>query len=314
MFRHTIVLPLAAACCLGWVSTAVRAASPRDSLMTDSTWLASHLKDPNLVILTLGVKATYDAGHIPGAQFITMDAVSAPMDHSTMDSSVLSLEMPDAAWLRDSLQKLGISNQSKIVVSYSDGYFSPSTRVIFALNYAGLGANTVLLEGGLRAWKAGGHATTTDVSTVAPGTLAPLTPRKELIVDAQFIQTTAKTRGFALVDGRETPSYEGVMQPNARDRSAPVGHIPGAMTVSFENVFNDREQIRPAAELEALFTQAGVKPGDTVVGYCWVGQRATAMLFAARLLGHEVRLYDGSINDWTNRKLPLEVVKKDGSR
>ena len=41
--------------------------------------------------------------------------------------------------------------------------------------------------------------------------------------------------------------------------------------------------------IEALFRKAGVKPGDTVVAYCHVGQQATAVIFAARLLGHPVR-------------------------
>jgi thiosulfate/3-mercaptopyruvate sulfurtransferase len=43
-----------------------------------------------------------------------------------------------------------------------------------------------------------------------------------------------------------------------------------------------------------------------VAAYCHVGQQATAVVFAARLLGHPARLYDGSMNDWNNRKLPLE--------
>ena len=37
-----------------------------------------------------------------------------------------------------------------------------------------------------------------------------------------------------------------------------------------------------------------------------VGQQATMVLFGARLLGHPIRLYDGSMNDWETRKLPLE--------
>jgi thiosulfate/3-mercaptopyruvate sulfurtransferase len=43
-----------------------------------------------------------------------------------------------------------------------------------------------------------------------------------------------------------------------------------------------------------------------VAAYCHVGQQATVVLFTARLLGHPIRLYDGSMNDWETRKLPLE--------
>ena len=37
-----------------------------------------------------------------------------------------------------------------------------------------------------------------------------------------------------------------------------------------------------------------MKPGDTIIGYCHIGQQATGMLFAARTLGYKVLLYDGS--------------------
>ncbi|MEO5800192.1 MAG: rhodanese-like domain-containing protein, partial [Gemmatimonadales bacterium] len=51
---------------------------------------------------------------------------------------------------------------------------------------------------------------------------------------------------------------------------------------------------------------AGIAPGDTVVAYCHIGQQGTMVLWAARIAGHPVKLYDGSMNDWTNRKLPLD--------
>ena len=52
-----------------------------------------------------------------------------------------------------------------------------------------------------------------------------------------------------------------------------------------------------------------MRPGDTIVGYCHIGQQATAMLFGARLLGYDVRLYDGSFQDWAQRNLPVEAGK-----
>ena len=56
--------------------------------------------------------------------------------------------------------------------------------------------------------------------------------------------------------------------------------------------------------------RAGVKPNDTVIGYCHIGQQATAMLFAARSLGYKVVLYDGSFEDWSKRDLPVDNPKK----
>jgi thiosulfate/3-mercaptopyruvate sulfurtransferase len=59
-----------------------------------------------------------------------------------------------------------------------------------------------------------------------------------------------------------------------------------------------------------MFDAAGVQPGDTVAAYCHVGGQATMVLLAARLLGHPVRLYDGSMADWNERTLPLENASR----
>ena len=64
-------------------------------------------------------------------------------------------------------------------------------------------------------------------------------------------------------------------------------------------MFDDQLQLRSTDDLTARFTKAGVSPNDTVIGYCHIGQQATAMLFAARRLGHPVLLYDGAFEDWS---------------
>jgi thiosulfate/3-mercaptopyruvate sulfurtransferase len=90
------------------------------------------------------------------------------------------------------------------------------------------------------------------------------------------------------------------------------GHIPGAKSVPFTSPYTDKNELKPAAELRALFAAAGVKPGDTIIGYCHVGQQATAMLFAARSLGYKTVLYDGSFEDWAYNGWPVELPTKAG--
>lgn len=59
-----------------------------------------------------------------------------------------------------------------------------------------------------------------------------------------------------------------------------------------------------------------MKEGNDVITYCHVGQTACVDYVAARSLGYNVHLYDGSFEDWSGREdLPLEVsVSKDSSR
>ena len=77
------------------------------------------------------------------------------------------------------------------------------------------------------------------------------------------------------------------------------GHIPGAVNIPFTDI-TDTEMMIDRDRLAAVFARAGVRAGDTIVAYCHIGQQATAVIFAARLLGHPVVLYDGAFQDWAS--------------
>lgn len=305
MFRIPGLLA-AVACLLPMASAA--AADQSTALpgpLVTPAWLAAHLDDPDLVLLHVGEREGYDDAHIPHARFVTLDDI-ALSDHS---GKGLMLEMPSAADLHDRLGALGIGDRSRVVVYFGKDWASPATRVVFTLDVAGLGDRSALLDGGMPAWQREGHAVTREVEkSTASSTLSPLT-MKPLIVDAAFVQTHAKTSGYALVDGRARAFYDGVDTGGAHGVSHQTGHIVGARSIPFTSIGNDDLTVKSPDALRALFEVAGVQPGDTVIGYCHIGQQATAMLFAARLLGHPVLLYDGSFEDWSQRGLPVETVE-----
>lgn len=280
-------------------------ASPRESLVVNSTWLASHLHDPNLVLLHVGDKDGYDAGHIPGARFVSMDDVS--VSEHTHDG--LMLEMPPVEDLRKKLEALGISDDSRVVVYYGADWVSPTTRIVLTLDYAGLGAHTSLLDGGQSAWVAGGGAVTKDVPAAKSGKLAEL-KIKPIVVDAAFVNAHIGKKGFAIVDARTSNFYDGSSVNTLHGQRQRRGHIKSAHNVPYDQVTDDNDALKSPAQLEALFQKAGVGPKDTIIGYCHLGQQATATLFAAETLGHPVLLYDGSFQDWTRHpEYPVESAK-----
>ena len=280
------------------------AQSPRDALVRPVSWLAAHLKDPDLVLLHVGDRGEYDAAHLPGARYISMDDLSVS-DHSGVG---LHLEMLAPDVLRQRLQAFGISNSSQIVVYYGKDWVSPATRVIFTLDYAGLGDHTSLLDGGQDAWVRDGHSVTNEVPPVKQGTLSALSV-KPIVVDAAYVRAHLGTEKLTVVDGRSRSFYDGVETGDSMGRKHRTGHIAGAKSIPFTELTDDRLIVRPAPELLAIFTKAGVRPGDTIIGYCHIGQQATAMLFAARTLGHPVLLYDGSFEDWSRHAdYPVEAA------
>ena len=267
--------------------------APARLLITPSD-LARQIGDPNIVVLHVSAREDYDAGHIAGARFVELRDLSTPRQEGA-----LALELPDEATLRARLERLGISDGSTVVVAFGADWVSPATRVVFTLQAAGLGSRTRFLDGGTPAWKRAGHPLTSELPTAARGTLT--TPaQRTLVVNHDWVKANARAPGVRLIDARAPMFFEG---PGMGDHGA--GHIAGATNIPFNSLVDDSLRILPTDELRKRFAASGVLPGDTVTAYCHIGQQATVVLLAARLLGHPVRLYDGSMDDWEKRGLPL---------
>jgi len=270
--------------------TPLEAQTARERLVVSIDWLAQHYRDPGVVLLHVGPEEDYAKEHIPGARYLSH------RHPQTADGLILELQPPDL--VERQLRELGISNDSRVVVYRSSEWISPSTRVLFELDWAGVDA--VFLDGGLDAWKAAGHPVTADAPPVAPGSFT-IRPKSDLVVTADWVQQHAVGKpGYQLVDGRARAFYDGV-----RDDRGKAGHIAGAGSIPWVELFEENGRLKSAEALRALFTAAGVEPGETVVAYCHIGQFATAVILAARTLGHEVRLYDGAMQDWARRDLPV---------
>lgn len=279
------------------VNTSVFAAAPREAMLVSTQWLADNLDDPNLVILHVGSKDSY-AEHIPGARFVTPTDIAITTDAQ-------SLEMLPEAELRLRLSGLGIGDRSRIVVYYADAV-PQATRVVFTLDTAGLGDRTSLLDGGKAAWAREGRPLTIEVPTAHIGTLSPLKMKQGVIVDAEYVRANAGKPGISIIDARVAEFYTGAKPGGFNNKTHKLGHIPGARNVPIAVLTDEKMNVQSADAIRAAFEKAGVKPGDKLVVYCHIGQQATATLFAARTLGYDAVLYDGSFEDWSARDLPVE--------
>jgi thiosulfate/3-mercaptopyruvate sulfurtransferase len=271
-----------------------------EPLLVTTAWLADHLRDKGLIIFHVGDQRTrevYDAGHIPGAQYLApLSELSTPRAEGT-----LNLELPSVATLDSVLEAKGVSDDSRIVLYFAKEYFSPTSRAFFTLEYLGLGGRVSILDGGLEAWQAEGRPLATELPVITAGRLTPH-PRAELLADATFVKAHLEDKAVRIVDARDTSFY------NGRDtRQGRNGHIPGAASLPFGKMVDSSGKFLSPTLLKAEFARAGVQDGQTVVTYCHIGQQASLVWFAARYLGFPARLYDGSFQDWAARTdLPVE--------
>lgn len=269
----------------------------RSNMLVSTEWLAKHLTDSNLVLLQVGEKDEYLAAHIPGAQFITVADLSTPR------GSGLSLELPPLDQLKTTVEKLGISNNSRVIVYFSKDWVTPTARVFLTLDYLGMGDHTSILDGGLPAWRAEGRAVTKEMVEAKPGQFTPH-PKKNLIVDAAWVKANLNNPKVRILDARAQQYYTGAEV----GRMPRGGHIPNAKNIPFSSLVDEStNKFKSASQLQELFKAADVKKDTSVATYCHIGQQASLLYFVARYLGYDAHLYDGSFEDWSKRpELPVE--------
>jgi thiosulfate/3-mercaptopyruvate sulfurtransferase len=264
------------------------ATASREPWLVTSAWLHEHLADPDLVVLQIAAtRREYRLGHVPGARFLWAQSY-AP---STPDGSYDLMTLEQAAALA---AELGLRPDSRIVIVYSGLQVQQTARALLTLEQYGLGRRSSILNGGFDVWKAEGRPVSTETPQFAAGTARP-TGGGRLIADAAYVQARLNQPAAAIVDAREARFYKGEGGGQPRP-----GHIPGAVNVPYVSLL-DGSRVKDEAALREIFTAAGVKPGTEVVSYCHIGQQASLVWLAARILGHEARLYDGSFEDWSGR-------------
>jgi len=279
------------------------AAQPRalgaDSMLLTAAELENRLTRGTIVVLHVGEPSDYKAGHIPGARFLPYDAISQRRNG-------LVLEMPPAAVLDSVFESVGVSDDSRIVLYWSKDWYSPTTRVFLTLDYLGLGAKTSILDGGFAAWKAAGGPVTIAVPTVTRGRLT-IHSRPDVIVDAATVRSAIGDPRAAIIDARDPRFYAG----SATSMHAREGHVPGAKNLPFNTLIDEQGTLKAREALEQLMDAAGATPDKRVISYCHIGQQATVLYFAARLLGRDARVYDGSWDEWSRRaELPIETGRR----
>jgi thiosulfate/3-mercaptopyruvate sulfurtransferase len=279
---------------------APEAAPPAPLVAT--AWLADRLGRPGLAIIDASwhlpamqrdARAEYAAGHIPGAVFFDIDAIS---DRSTD----LPHMLPDEAAFAAAMGALGIGEDMEIVVYDAAGLFS-APRVWWTLTI--FGARDVrVLDGGLPKWKAEGRPLESGAATRAPATFRA---RLDGAAVAGFedVRAALAAGGAQVADARPAARFRGeAPEPRA---GIPSGHMPGAVSLPASDLIAGG-RLKPPGDLLAEFAKAGVDPDAPLITSCGSGVSAAIINLALAATGKPApRLYDGSWTEWATRKAPV---------
>jgi thiosulfate/3-mercaptopyruvate sulfurtransferase len=211
-------------------------------------------------------------------------------------------DVASAEKIAEIFSNLGIGNEHKVII-YDDGRTLTAGRVFWVLDYYGHPA-VAILNGGLPKWVAENRAVTKQAPRLEPAKFtAQADPSKR--ADAAYVKASLGKSSVALCDVRTPNEYMG-----KEVRAKRSGAIPGAKNVDWTNNVSpgDTPQMKFAADVQKLYTEAGITPDKEVITYCQSGGRSAQAYFTLRLLGYtKVRNYDGSWQEWGNdESLPLE--------
>jgi len=268
--------------------------------MTSPLISAAELRDrlgaPDLKVLDASwhldgtdARAAHLRGHIPGAPFFDLDAVSD-------QASDLPHMLPSEGDFAAAMGRLGLGESDEVVVYDTVGLFS-APRAWWMLRTFGAGRARVL-DGGLPAWVAGGG--TLEDGEVAPAPAAfraTLDPTR--VVDFEQVRAALAT-GTPVLDARGAPRFRGeAPEPRPGLRG---GHMPGAVNVPFADLLTPDGRLRPPEALAARLDAVAPPDGTPPIATCGSGVTAAILVLALEVLGREARLYDGSWAEWGARE------------
>ncbi|GAC1443216.1 MAG: sulfurtransferase [Chloroflexota bacterium] len=273
--------------------------------------LGQHLDGrQKLIVVDARPADDYHRGHIPGA--IPMNWTdwcnSAPPDARNAlhrPGYWGALAHTPIQWYAGRLSELGISSDLSIVV-YADGPVSKGRegRIAWMLLY--LGAPCVsLLDGGWRGWLSAGGTIAKTVETQERGNFVVKLQKLRRCTRSDLQIGDDRLPRPLLVDIRSADEFEGRLfsyQPR-------MGHLPSAVLVPFTDLYAPSGRyIDRTTYGEHVPTE--VQESSHLLAYCEVGVRAcTFALLHEIYTGQVVRVYDGSIMEWSlDLQLPVQAA------
>ncbi len=274
-------------------------AKAQQPVIVSPQWLNENINNPSLVILYTGfiVRADFDREHIEGSRFLWPEWLAL----NTPEANMVSVNAKTATKV---LQNLGINKQSMIVICHKGSDVTIAARMFLALEHFGLKGQVSFLNGGIEAWKKAGYPVSNKTSVYKKGNYVAIV--NDLLVDKEYVQKVLLDKTAEVVDARAKRWYDGDPTGNPRD-----GHITGAKNVPYTDMIDSTNTLKPVQVLEKNFSAALPDKQKEVVVYCFIGQTASVDYLVGRSLGYSMKLYDGSMQEWSRiPELPMEKTRK----
>lgn len=237
----------------------------------------------------------YSKGHVPTSVHINTDTVEPPPQWMLASDEELAKFANDYGFTKD----------DTVIVTAPD--VMASYRVAVVLRYIGIN-DVRVLNGGNNAWTSAGYELETKSNKpVAGNDFGATIPANPDLIDTQAeLKEMLKDSNNVLVDNRSWDEYIGKIRGYSyHDKK---GRIPGAVygyagtsATTLEDYRNIDNTMRNAAEIKALWKDAGIDTNKHLMFMCGSGWRAAEVLTYANVMGFDnTSLYSDGWIGWSN--------------
>ncbi len=326
--RHALAL------CIGLLSgifMSMAQAGPLPGPLVDVAWLHDHTKDVQIVDIRDDINSlTNDpsfktesgkkvlikvGGYIPDAVSVNFWAIRSKRD---VDGHTIDFLLPSQQDFQAVMQASVLNNGKPVVlVPMGDDASSlqEAAYLAYELQVFGMPAADVsILNGGTHAWIAAGYPVDTDaIAPMDSGNWMAKPENKQLVATTGDVLRASQQGRPALLDARPLAQYVGVEQSVVATQAGRIAKAhalpPSAL---YRTAADGSARFLTAAQYQALLPLLGVPAHGAKIVYCNTGQfAASAWFILDRILGRpDVRVYPGSINEWSHLGKPMVGLPK----
>jgi len=167
-----------------------------------------------------------------------------------------------------------------------------------------------VLDGGYTAWLLEGRAWSKDAPATSGNWSVKADRTAQYFATSEDVAKAAANKSATLVDSRDAPLFYGLVK---RDYVYGHGHIDGAKLYPTDLMFKTSGgalKFMPPSTYRGLLAAQGIDDKAAAITYCNSGHLSSGPWFLmSEVLGNkQVKLYDGSLHQWTLEKRPLAAA------
>lgn len=249
-------------------------------------------------------------GHIPGALLVNYKKLRVTR---YINGKKVTRIVPIKSDFENFMQSVGLNNNDIVVIvskGESNSDVTMASRLYWQLKYFGH-KQIAILNGGMAQWIMDKRKINKKSAKVKKGNWVATTENASILATSKDVSNAVKEKS-QLVDTRTMSLYLGTWN---KSYVYGKGHIPGAKVYPNELMTTSKMPVKFIAKKDtgSLFKAMNINTGSKTITYCNSGHLASGTWFLMHeVLGNKkVKLYDGSMHQWTLEKNPTTSMKME---